>query len=176
MISDKPPAKGNFVYIVQVTHAGESWFKVGKATNWKARISSVQTGCPIEFCRILVGKVSDEANSTIVENQIHVALATRSHAGEWFTGIADETVLAAIGACLVRHGVSIEWFEPRKVRLNGEQCSRRAATNLARAEAQLEVYRARDEQSERWHKEAQAKRPLSVGEISIAYRRRHIEK
>lgn len=73
------------LYLIKGSHAGETWYKIGRAVDPASRFSNIQVGCPfdLELLSIIPCK---RRNAPNLERELHGILDMYRIRGEWFQG------------------------------------------------------------------------------------------
>jgi hypothetical protein len=171
--SRKRFADSGGIYVVTVAFGTERWFKLGQATDFRSRISSLQSGCPVAFGRVLVMPLPVGLNSDLVEASLHIELEDIRHAGEWFVGDVTDELLARVNEAVGRFGLSPGWIDMPHARSERQQATARSRSAHQRALHSEVECALREREREREEKMARQRSPTAV-EIRSIYRRRTI--
>lgn len=83
--NDDLSALGWVIYILVTTPVeSASFFKVGITKNIGKRISTLQTGCPVQIAEFLYHKALSRESALSVERAMHEAMREHRSSGEWF--------------------------------------------------------------------------------------------
>lgn len=162
-----------YIYAVEIAHGGETWTKIGYASNLVQRISAIQTGCPFPITRCLYLLIENDFEARglaqLLESTLHEGFEKFTRRGEWFEVAMDESLLdlsasAVERICRRKPEWRLHSFMRRKTPRSN------AALNVGSNRADI-AERARLANEDYNGKFGGYRQQLSVEDISVAYRR-----